>query len=201
VFPEGHTERASATYGLHDRETNRWRLAIAAVPGHEGHLSFDVQPGTDHLRALAWAPGCMMKQFDVPIEKSDVEVKFACDPLKTVPFHGRIKDAEAGRYAMVTVSYVTLGTWFWIQDLKGEWVGSSAAPQIREIATAPVSRDGTFIMEMPDFSADPIASSDGWAYLDFRIVGGGRYSTLEPTTAIKIAPSYPAEVIFTDVSF
>ena len=31
-----------------------------------------------------------MKRFDVPVEKSDIELQFACDPLRTVTFRGRL---------------------------------------------------------------------------------------------------------------
>jgi hypothetical protein len=81
-----------------------------------------------------------MKHFDVPVEKSDIDLQFACDPLKLLPFHGRVLGVQVKESERISFAYVSLETLFWYYDWK-PMLGSSAAPEITEIATAPVSPD------------------------------------------------------------
>jgi hypothetical protein len=55
-----------------------------------------------------WAPGCKMKHFDAPVEKSNITLQFACDSLSAVPFHGRVKGVEIGNSAEISVSYTSM---------------------------------------------------------------------------------------------
>jgi hypothetical protein len=202
-FPEGHSEKATLTYGLHDPAKDYWDL-FNRVLVQSGHSFLEIPGETDRFKALGWAPGCQMKHFDVPVEKSDIDLQFACDPLKLVPFHGRVLGVQVKESQRISVAYVSLETLFWHYDWK-PMLGSSAAPEITEIATARVSPDGTFEMQLPDLSADPIASRESWATLEFRITGVRRYQILCPQPAngirtrgegIVAAPSYPVEVTF-----
>jgi len=174
----------------------------------------EVPATTRRFRALVWAPGCNMKHFDVPVEKSDIEMQFACDPLYTVPFYGRVKGVEVGSSARISLSYTAIGTCRWLDGWtaasKKMFCCSCGGPQIWGIATAAVAADGTFKMELPDFGAEPIVSGDSSAELEFRISGLQGYFILEPqpskgveTTAasIGVAPSYPEEVTFLAVPF
>jgi hypothetical protein len=178
VFPEGHSEKASMTYGLHDPAKDDWDL-FNSVSMQPGYSVLEIPAQTDRFKALVWAPGCQMKHFDVPVEKSDVELQFACTPLKTVPFQGRVLGIKGQESSRISVAYVSLETLFWFYDFK-ERVGSSAAPEISEIATTAASPGGGFKMQRPDLSADPIASRESWAFLEFRITDGKRYHKLSP---------------------
>ena len=210
AFPEGLAEKASMTYLRRDAVEGNSRQYLG-VTFHGDHSFVDVPATTERFRALVWAPGCKMKHFDVAVNKSDTELQFACDPLNTVPFHGRVKGVEVGDSAKISVSYTAVGTCMWLQDpdAKEKIAGGCGGPQIWRIGSAAVSSDGTFKMELPDFGADPIASSDGSAELQFRISGLKDNFILQPqpvkgmeTKAISIgvAPSYPAEVTFLAVS-
>ena len=203
TFPKRHRENAAISYGLHDPASNDWEL-VNRVSMRPGHSVLELPAKTDRFKALLWAPGCQLKRFDVPVGKADVELQFPCAPLKTVPFHGRVVGIRLRKNWRISVAYVTLQTLFWFQDQK-EGFGSSAAPEITSIATAHVSRNGTFKMQIPDLSADPIASHESWSELEFRITDGKRDHKLRPQEArgirtqdagIKVAPSYPVEVTF-----
>lgn len=93
-FPEGHNERASMTYAMHVPSGGYNYHFGMSMPS--GDLFFEIPAATDRFKALVWAPGCEMKGFDVPIEKADTELKFVCDPLKTVAFFGRVKSVNIG---------------------------------------------------------------------------------------------------------
>jgi len=203
VFPKGHRAKASLTYALHDPADNDWEF-VNRVSLQPGHSFLEISAKTDRFKALVWASGCQLKHFDVPIEKADVELHFACDPLKTVPFRGRVVGIKMRKNWRIAAAFVTLETLFWFQDYKVR-LGSSPAPEISEIATAHVSRSGTFKIQLPDLSADPIASHQSFADLEFRITDGKRYHAVRPQKAkgvktggggIEVAPSYPTEVTF-----
>jgi hypothetical protein len=207
VFPEGLTEKASTTYLRRDAVPGNGRRYYG-VTFHADHSFVEVPMTTERFTALVWAPGCKMKHFDVPVEKSNITLQFACDSLSTVPFYGRVKGVELGDSAQISVSYTSMETCMWLDDPDGKKTSfccSCGGPQIWRIASAAVAPDGTFKMELPDFGADPIVSGDGSAELEFRISGVKGYFILQPqpskgveTRAISIgvAPSYPAEVDF-----
>ena len=208
VFPEGHSEKAWVTYGLHDPAKNNWHVNYGDSM-QEGQTSFEIQAETDRFKAVGWAPGCEMKQFNVTVEKSDVQLQFICDPLNTVLFHGRVEGIDVGNAVRISVAYQSIGILFWFYEGNERWAGSSPAPGIHEIATAAIAPDGTFNLELPDFSSDSIASDDSSAELEFRISGLKDHYILRPQThegietraiSIGVAPSYPAEITFLAVS-
>ncbi len=204
IFPNDHSEMASLTYGLLDAANDDWHL-FNRVSMQRGHSFLEILAETDRFKALVWSPGCQMRHFDVPVEKSNIEVQFACDPLKTVPFQGRAPRVDVGGSPRISVAYLSPETLSWFYDWK-KMLGSFGEPAISGIATAPVSRDGSFRMELPDLAADPIASRDSWAAFEFRIIGTKGQHLLRPQVAkeiegvipstIQVAPSYPVEVTF-----
>jgi hypothetical protein len=106
-----------------------------------------------------------------------------------------------------------MATCIWLDDPDGKKTSfccNCGGPQIWRIASAAVAPDGTFKMELPDFSTDPIVSGDESAELEFRIGGLKEHFILQPqpprgietkATSIGVAPSYPSEVTFLAVSF
>lgn len=211
VFPEGLTEKASMAYVHRDRiPANSHRHY--GVSFHTDHSFVEVPATTERFTALVWAPGCKMKHFDVPVEKSDITLRFACHTLGTVPFHGRVKGVEVGDSATISVSYTSVGTCAWLDDpntKKKMFCCNCGGPQILPIASAAMAPDGTFELDLPDFGADPIVSGDGSADLEFRINGLKNQFILQPqdvkgieTKAISIgvASSYPEEITFLAVS-
>ena len=208
VFPEGHSEKAWVAFGLHDPARNKWHVNYGASM-QAGQTSFEIQAETDRFRAVGWAPGCEMKQFDVAVQKSDLHLQFICDPLNTVLFHGRVEGVDVRNAARISVSYQSIGILFWFYEGNEPWAGSSPEPGIHEIATAAIAPDGTFNLELPDFSSDQIASDDSSAELEFWISGLKEHYILRPRStkgietgalSIGVAPSYPAGVTFLAVS-
>jgi hypothetical protein len=211
AFPEGLAEKASMTYLRRDAVPGKGRQHFG-VTFHTDDSFVEVPATTERFRALVWAPGCKMRHFDVPVEKSDIKLQFACDPLNTVPFYGRVKGVEVGNSAKISVSYTADGTCLWLNDPSGkkDFCCECGGPQIWRIAAAAVAPDGTFKLDLPDFSSDPIALNAGSAELEFRIGGLKDYYVLQPqlargaetrTISIGVAPSYPSEVTFEAVSF
>jgi hypothetical protein len=100
VFPEGLTEKASMTYLRRDAVPGNGHRYYG-VTFHAHHSFVEVPATTDRFTALVSAPGCKMKHFDVPVEKSNITLQFACDSLSTVPFRGRVKGVEIGNSAEI----------------------------------------------------------------------------------------------------
>ena len=212
VFPESLTEKASMTYLRRDAVPGNGRRYYG-VTFRADHSFVEVPGTTERFTALVWAPGCKMKHFDVPVEKSNITLQFVCDSLSTVPFRGRVKGTEIGSSAEISVSYTSMATCIWLDDPDGKKTSfccNCGGPQIWRIASAAVAPDGTFKMELPDFSTDPIVSGDESAELEFRIGGLKEHFILQPqpprgietkATSIGVAPSYPSEVTFLAVSF
>lgn len=206
VLPERFSERVSINYEPHDGVTGRSSRNLNASL-HAGHTVVEVPATTDRFRALVWIPGCKMKTFDIPVEKSDIELQFACDPLDTISFHGRVKGVEVGSSATISASYNEAGICMWLDGAKDRWAGSCMGPQIGGIASAVVASDGTFKLELPDFDSDPIF---GGGELEFRIGGLKDIFILQPqhvegvdvnSLSIGVARSYPAEVTFLAAPF
>ena len=204
VFPEGHSERASMTYAMHIPSGGSNSHFGMSMPS--GDSFFEIRAATDRFKALVWAPGCEMKMFDVPIDKADTELEFVCDSLKTVTFFGRVKSVNIGESTTISANYTAFGTCARMGTSKESNTHSCGGPQIVGIATARVAADGSFKIELPDFSADPIASGDPTAEMEFRLDP----STL-PTRLLRpesssspqfaVAPSYPLELSFVPVEW
>jgi hypothetical protein len=154
----------------------------------------------DRFRALVWAPGCKMKEFDVAVGTSDVELQFVCDPLKTIPFSGRVKSVDNLKPVTISADYSGLGICTWMSACKDRCAGSCLGPQIVGIATAEVAADGSSKMELPDFKDDPFVGDDLTAEILFRLNGVPNVSLLLPQLSqgqtLRVAASYAAEVIF-----
>jgi hypothetical protein len=204
VLPEGRSEKASINYEPHDRVSGK-SFRHLNVSLRAGHTIVEVPATTDRFKALVWVPGCKMKDFDIPIAKSDIELQFACDPLSTVPFHGRVTGVEVGVSARISASYDAAWICMWLDGAEKSWAGSCMGPQIGGIAIAPVAPDGTFSMELPDFRDDPFVGGESNAEIEFRIGGLKDHFILQPQPAdgvetkaisIGVARSYPAEVTF-----
>lgn len=206
LLPERASERVSINYEPHDGKSGTSSRHLNGSL-HAGHTVVEVPATTDRFRAIVWVPGCKVKTYDIPVEKSDIELQFACDPLNTISFHGRVKGVEVGSSATISASYDEAGICMWLDGAKESWAGSCMGPQIGGIASAAVAPDGTFKLELPDFDSDPIF---GGGELEFRIDGLKDIFILQPqhtegvdvkSLSIGVARSYPAEVTFLAVPF
>jgi hypothetical protein len=189
-FPQGHFENASMTFGLHHTAGGYSRVYGETM--RPGETFFEIGAATDRFKALVWAPGCKMKLFDTPVQTSDVDLRFSCEPLKTITLRGRVKGAKTGK---LSVDFTALGTCIWMDGMDG--LIRCGGPQIVGIGAAELAADGTFKMELPDFRADPVVSGDSTAELLFSL---NHWTLLRPESTDSswsaIAASHPAEVTF-----
>jgi len=202
VLPEGvPSEKVYVRYGLR-QPRGTYPSHVARTPA--GVSSVEISAPTDRFKALVWAPGCKMKGFDVPVEEADIELQFACDPLKTVTLRGRVKSVDMIGPMTLSVDYSGMIACLWRDDSKSGWLVSCSGLDIKGVATAEVAPDGSFEIELPDFNNDPIVSH-ARRELDFWLSGikGMPFLVPEssPTNTFKIAGSYPAEVIFVPLDF
>jgi hypothetical protein len=202
AFPGGvQSEKVYVRYGLR-KPRGTYSSQVARMPA--GGSSVEIPAPTDRFKALIWTPGCKIKEFDVPIEKSDIELQFACDPLKTVTLRGRVKSVDIIGPMMLSVDYSGMIACSWEDATELERIGSCSGLDIKGVATAEVAPDGSFKIELPDFDNDPIVSH-AYRELDFWLSGikGMPFLVPEssPTNSFKVAASYPAEVIFVPLDF
>ena len=206
VFPEGvQSKKASMTYRLSGPTGGHGYFGVSGASRASSPFEVAVTTAFDRFRALVWAPGCKMKEFDVAVGTSDIELQFVCNPLKTIQFSGRVKSVDNLGSATISADYMGLGTCIWIDACKNRCAGSCLGPQIVGIATAEVASDGSFKMDLPDFRDDPFVADDLTAEIEFRLHGVPNIPLLEPESSrnpwLKVAPSYPAEVTFVPVEW
>ncbi|MGZ4829410.1 MAG: hypothetical protein ACXVKH_13140 [Candidatus Angelobacter sp.] len=107
------------------------------------------------FRAIIFAPGCQFATIQTDdLAASTRQAPFECQKLATTPLHGRADVSRfAGKDLQVEALYVCnwAGPFFSVPGL--------AIPPF-SIGKAKVETDGTFALELPDFSADPL-----WANL------------------------------------
>jgi hypothetical protein len=149
---------------------------------------------TDGLKARVWTPGCAMEAFDVPLMDADVEVQFVCDPVTTVPLRGRVVDSPGS--TAIAAQY--LGRCISAGIEKRE--GSQCLLPI-QVATAKLETDGSFVIDLPDFKADPVVSSDSSATFKFRVrIADGSWRFVKPEgskdPSIAVASSYSEDMRF-----
>jgi hypothetical protein len=156
----------------------------------------------DRFRALVWIPGCKTQLFDEMVLPVDLELQFQCDRQKTLKFNGRVNSGGPG---VLSVNYMGIWICLWMELWEEAGGFSCGGPQIKDIATTDVAADGAFTIELPDFSAENIASQDTFAGFEFRFNRSNQFTLLKPEAPLlqspnhrllKIMASYPAEVSF-----
>ena len=109
------------------------------------------------LKAILCAPGCEMQLFESDgIANAPTQVVFSCSPLRTIVFHGAIGGWDSDRMSDTLIKVPYLG--LWAHHFFGIAGGMVMTLPIGEAVPA---NDGTFSIDVPDFSADPTWSSLG----------------------------------------
>jgi hypothetical protein len=175
-------------------------IAYGVFGAHGGNRSFDVPKPSrsyyeiwaalgDQVRILVWAPGCKMKEFDLQFSGSNGEPQFTCDSLRNVTLVGRVQQVDlGGRSGTISVAYDALWPCLFLTYCKERFCEVSCAWQGIPIGDANVEANGTFRIELPDFSADPIASDGEFSFF----VRTGKRSV--SMRGLGIAPSYPSDL-------
>jgi hypothetical protein len=162
--------------------------------------SADAMPAKS-IRAIVFAPGCQFATIKADdLAAGSRQAEFQCQKLSTTPLHGKADTASlSGRDLQVEALYLCnwAGQFFGVQGL---------AISPFSVAKARVENDGSFALDLPDFSADPLwANVSHNATLMFFLVDASTGAHLARLSApgnisrrgaLKIAASYPAEIQF-----
>jgi hypothetical protein len=154
------------------------------------------------FKAIAFAPGCQFVTFTVDdLATSNREGEFQCQKLPATLLKGRVSLAGVeGKDLQVQVLYVCN----WAAQFFN--IGPGAVSPFF-VAKAPVATDGTFSVELPDFSSDPLWSTFSEdAFLSFHLVDattGHPLNALVPPanlshgSLLKVEAGYPDELDLT----
>lgn len=148
------------------------------------------------FKAIVYAPGCQFVTISVDDPAAGArQGEFQCQKLPATELKGRINvSAFRGRELKVEVLYQVgwAGQFFGVP-------GMAISPLY--LAKVDVQSDGSFGVEIPDFSVDPLWQSlSKDATLEFflsDVRGGARLAELQPGDAssanarLKVAPAYP----------
>jgi hypothetical protein len=165
-----------------------------------------VKTGVDGMparsfRAIVYSPGCQFATIKADdLSASARQAAFECQKLSTTPLHGK---ADTSRFAGKPLQVEALYVCNWAGQFFGV-PGIAISPF--SVATGKVENDGTFAMELPDFSADPLWTNLSHnATLMFFLVDGSTGQQVARLSAprdlgrrgsVKVAQSYPAEIQF-----
>lgn len=165
-----------------------------------------VKTGVDGMpaksfRAIVYSPGCQFATIKADnLAASARQAEFQCQKLSTTPLRGR---ADVSKFAGRTMQVEALYVCGWAGQFFGV-PGIAISPF--SVTKAKVDNEGTFAIDLPDFSSDPLwADFSHNATLMFLLVDtqtGERIARLSAPRdlsrrgALKVAPSYPAEIQF-----
>jgi hypothetical protein len=153
------------------------------------------------FRAIVFSPGCQFSTISADnLSASTRQADFQCQKLSTTPLHGR---ADISRFAGKNLQVEALYVCRWAGQFFGV-PGLAISPF--SVGKAKVQDDGSFALDLPDFSSDPLWSSLSHnATLTFMLIDAGNGERLARLSAprdlsrgggLKVAASYPAEIEF-----
>ena len=179
---------------------------VTAKPGQDSYLipvSSDGKPATG-VKIIAYAPGCAFVTMDLSLVEQPNRVEpFVCKPLPMVLLSGKFSDGLIGNHkAELLITYQAL----WAHSFFGISDGFVTTFDVAKISPA---SDGTFRVEIPDFSSTEQSSKDDLsASLSLLLRDAKTWNhlatSLTPTAeelksslgSLKILSSYPANVEF-----
>lgn len=188
-------------YFLTDESGVRWSSTAAAAGSDKLVIHADAAGKTAKtFNAIAYAPGCQFVTFTAEdLAASTRQGDFQCQKLPTVELHGKVPLPPGGQVLQIESMYVVrwAGKFFSVPGL-------SISPLA--VTKATVDADGSFVMDLPNFTNDPLWSSlSNDATLMFFLTDqatGHRVAGLKAPAALsrggnlKVAATYP-EVAFT----
>ena len=201
VAPPITAKDVQVRYFLTDESGVRWSSTAAAAGNDKLLIHADSAGRTPKtFNAIAYAPGCQFVTFTADdLASSTRQGDFQCQKLPTVELRGKVALPPGGQVLQVESMYVVrwAGKFFSVPGL-------SISPLA--VTKATVDADGSFVMDLPDFTNDPLWNSlSKDATLMFFLTdqtSGHRITGLKAPAALsrggnlKVAPTYP-EVAFT----
>src|SRR5579864_8150741 len=153
------------------------------------------------FRAIVFAPGCQFATIQADdLAAGNRQADFQCQKLSTVPVSGK---ADISRFAGRNMQVEALYVCGWAGQFFG-MPGLAISPF--SVGKGKMETDGTFALELPDFSGDPLWKDLSHnATLMLSLVDtstGERLARLSAPAALsrrgslKVAASYPAQIEF-----
>ena len=153
------------------------------------------------FRAIVFAPGCQFATIQADdLAASNRQADFQCQKLSTVPLSGK---ADISRFAGRDMQVEALYVCGWAGQFFG-MPGLAISPF--SVGKAKVESDGTFALELPDFSGDPLwknLSHNATLMLSLVDASTGEHlaqlsapGALSRKGSLKVAASYPAQIEF-----
>jgi len=153
------------------------------------------------FRAIVFAPGCQFATIQADdLAASNRQADFQCQKLSTVPLSGK---ADISRFAGRDMQVEALYVCGWAGQFFG-MPGLAISPF--SVGKGKVESDGTFALELPDFSGDPLwknLSHNATLMLSLVDASTGEHlaqlsapGALSRRGALKVAASYPAQIQF-----
>jgi hypothetical protein len=200
VVPPTTAKDVQVRYFLTDQSGTRWSSTAAAAGNDKLVIHTDAAGKTPKtLNAIAYAPGCQFVTFTAEdLASSTRQGDFQCQKLPTVELRGKVALPAGGQVLQAESMYVVrwAGKFFSVPGL-------SISPLA--VTKATVDADGSFVMDLPDFTNDPLWNSlSNDATLMFFLTdqaSGHRVAGLKAPAALsrggnlKVAATYP-EVTF-----
>jgi hypothetical protein len=109
----------------------------------------------DKVKVIAWSPNCRVARFDINVEGLDLHASYTCDPLPFVRLAGKVDKSVTVRQrepAEIRVHYLA----GWGCDFFG--FSDCIVPKF-SIGTAKIDPTGSFEINLPDFSSDPMCKA------------------------------------------
>jgi len=173
-------------------------------PGKDGTHSIPLESAgkpARSLKAILYAPGCQFTVLSVDLLSDPTRnATFECRPLSTITLRGRISPPPSGPGKLdVEIRY--LASW----DHKFFGIGDGLV-QSFSVGKAPLSAEGRFQIQIPDFSKDSITNQMQDACLEVLVVVHSSWNIVEQVlpsgdllyrnTGLKILPGYDPDLLF-----
>ena len=170
-----------------------------AQPFVEIPLSVDSGPAGE-IRMFAWAPGCQIETFDVPLHALDVQATYTCTPRPDVRLAGRLAVASlpVKRRSEITIEYLAYWACSFFEEM------DCSVPQI-SVGTSKLDPDGSFEIELPDLANDAPGAGPSCFQITLRDLKSYNVITFlspqltelrSPYGGLKVASSYPKATAF-----
>ena len=153
------------------------------------------------FRAIVFAPGCQFATIQADdLAAGNRQAEFQCQQLTTVPLSGK---ADISRFSGRDMRVEALYVCGWAGQFFG-MPGLAISPF--SVAKGKMEADGTFALELPDFSGDPLwkdLSHNATLMLFLVDASTGEHlarlsvpGALGRRGSLKVAASYPAQIQF-----
>lgn len=193
---------------------NEVQVRYVFTGGSAGHVSSVATPTKDgriliktaaedklatSFRLVAFAPGCELVTVSVDDLSSSRQADFRCTPLNTVQFNGRLSNSLLGKDSLRVQALYNCD---WCPKFFGMPQGALSP---FTLGKADVASDGTFIFDLPNFSADPLwstySNSSSLTFYALDANNGKPVASLKAQGGSSKAGAIPVAPLYDEVEF